>query len=730
MGTRRLLGPVLVAALFAGCGGGGGGGGATPLGLLLQALQVLTQNNVTTPPFGTTTGGDTIQITGSGFVNGLTVTIDGRAAAVATVTASVITAATPNGLVGVFDIIVRNPDGETATLTGAFQYIAPPAVVQVMATTGPTAGDNMVPIAGGQTVRLAGSGFAAGIQVAVEGQAVVPTIIDDATATFVAPAVANEGGADITVTSSVGLVTTVVSGLQYTAEFSLAPAGNILTPISAQHLFRRAGFGAPADRVAAARVAGMSLTVDGLLGYTNDDAVENAALDRYGRNVIPGAGFGTRVNKDWWLELMAKNPALFQERLAFFLHDHFATSERDMNQNFRWTLHRQIQLFRRFSLPTTETLADGSPGLGYSWRLLLIEITKDRAMLDWLDGRVSRVGAPNENFARELWELFMLGEGNGYSEFDIQQAAEAFTGFQWFTVRDDPDNAYLDMRYVPGRHDAGEKTIFGQVGNFGYDDIEPFHTSGAGITTDDRDADGGVVALTLRMRPMEASQFICHKLVEFFLYDNPDDLVVNELAADLRAPGVNQWNLKPIISKILKSKAMYSSRSIKGKVKSPVEFMFAFLHQTGIALSDDAGTAAARMRTSMTDMGQTLVEPPDVNGWPTGVQWLGSQSQLERINFLNLAVQELDDVAADLDPLLPPSGERSPTELVDHIATLLDVRLSGNARTQFINFVTTQQDDAGQTVPFAYDENNDDHVKQKSRDLIWLIAQYHDAHQN
>jgi len=728
MGSRRLTSVALALALAAGCGGGGGGG--VSAGLVLEALAVLTQSPLTDPPFGTTEGGDTIRITGGGFVNGLTVTIAGRDAPVDTVTVNRVTATTPVGLAGTFDVTVRNPDGEEATLDDAFQYVAPPAVVQLMAMTGPTAGENRVPIAGGETVRIAGTGFSDGIEVEVDGQSVAPTVVDDSTAEFVAPARSSEGGADVTVRNDLGLEATSQNGLQYTAEFSLAPAGDVLTSISAQHLFRRAGFGAPAARVADARARGMSATVDGLLDYANDDAVEAAALERYGRKAIPGGGFNVRVNKEWWLDLIANNPNLFQERFAYFLHDHFATSERDMNSNFRWTLHRQIQLFRRFTLPVTGTLADGSPGLGYDWRALLVEIAKDRAMLDWLDGRVSRVGAPNENFARELWELFMLGEGNGYTEADIKEAARAFTGFQWFAVRDDPDNVYLEIRYVPNRHDAGEKTILGETGRFGYDDVAPFHPDGAGVATDARDTDGGVVALTLRRRPVEASRFICRKLVEFLLYDDPHDSVVDELAADLRAPGRSQWNLKPVIAKILKSRAMYSSRAIKGKVKAPVEFMATFLHQTGLALSANRGTAASRMRTTLAEMGQTLLEPPDVNGWPSGPLWLGSQSQLERINFLNLAIQELDDVGEDLDPLLPPRGQRSPTELVDHLSGLLDVQLSGSARTRFIAYVTTQLNDAGETVPFPYDQNNDDHVKPKARDLLWLIAQYHDAHRN
>jgi len=118
-----------------------------------------------------------------------------------------------------------------------------------------------------------------------------------------------------------------------------------------------------------------------------------------------------------------------------------------------------------------------------------------------------------------------------------------------------------------------------------------------------------------------------------------------------------------------------------------------------------------------------------VSGWPVGEAWLSSQGMVERTNFITFAIEQLDDFDTQIVPLIPPAGQRGPTDLVDHIATVLDVQLSGNARSKAIAYVTSQESN-GQTVPFAYDQNNNEHVKMKTRGLLFLIAQYHDAHQN
>jgi len=703
--------------------------------LSLTSVEVLSQPDGPLSPFGTTAGGDQIQITGRGFIGGCVVLVGGTPGTVTQVSSQQVLATTPPGPAGFATITVSNPGGETANLAGTFQYVAPPAVLSVVLLTGPTTGENRAPIAGGETGRITGANLKSGLTVRVGGVAAPTTFVDPTTATFTVPATANEQVSDIVVTNPEGLGGTLTRGLIYTAEFSLVQATNSLTDARANHLFRRAAFGAPPDVIQQAKQDGLVQTVNRLLTYTNAPAVENEALTMYGARPPPTDNLNDRNTKHWWIHLLLNNPNPLQERLAWFLHDHFATSEQGFNANFRWTLYNQINLFRRFSVAKGDQLASGAPGLGYDWKALLIETVKDRAMLEWLDGRQSTRFAPNENHPRELWELFMLGEGNGYTEDDIKQAAKAMTGFYWYYPdTSNPDHPFLlDIAYRPSRHDADPKTILGATGHFGYDSVSPFYevstnpiTTDPSIETDSRDTEGGIVALTLRQRPVEASRFIVYKLWEFFVYENPHDDVIDPLAQQLRAAGPNQWNLKPILDVILKSKAMYSSRAMKGDVKGPVDYVFGFLRSTNIRLHPNIATNAARIRLALIDMDQVVLAPPDVSGWPSGLTWMGSQTMLERYNFLALAVKELDDQTGDILPLLPAPNP-SPTELVDHIATLLDVQLSGNARSRYIEYVTSDWV-GGQQVPFAYDPNNPDHVKLKTRGLIWMIAQYHDAH--
>ncbi|MCK6461589.1 MAG: DUF1800 domain-containing protein, partial [Planctomycetes bacterium] len=477
---------------------------------------------------------------------------------------------------------------------------------------------------------------------------------------------------------------------------------------------------------------GVATTVANLTAFTNDPAVEGDALLVYGTTPPPATQIGGRVNKQWWIHLMLRNRNAFQERLAWFLHDHFATSERVFEDNYRWMMHYQIQLFRRFPLARGDALSNGAPGLGYDWRRLLVEVAKDRAMLMWLNGAGSFRGAPNENFARELWELFMLGEGNGYTETDIQEAARAFTGFFAYLPDSDPANP-VDVAYASVVHDERSKTILGRTGFFGYDSISPFWVSAyppitidPTVETDPRDIDGGVVALTLAQRPVEASRHICRKLFEFFVYEDPHTSVIDALAAQLRAPGPNQWNLKPILDTILRSEAMYSLRARKSQVKSPVDYLIGLMRSTGIHLSPDPPTDAARVYLGLAEIGQIPLEPPDVNGWPSGAAWAGAQPMLERTNVVAFAVKQLDSYATDITPLLPP-GPPSPQSLVDHLARTLDVDLTATARSEMIDYVNSQWS-GGQQVPFAFDPDNPEHVKMKTRGLVWMIAQYHAAH--
>jgi len=733
MSARRLLllAALLAAGLAPACGGGGGGG---PVVLTLQGIEVTTQLPGPLSPFGSTNGGDTVVLTGSAFDALVEVFFGVAEAAVQQVQPGRVIVTTPPGAEGFVIVTVRNPDGTESSLADVFQYVTPPTIQSVVALTGPTQGEARAPIAGGETMEITGAAFKDGLEVTVAGNQVAATFVDPQTATFPVPAVTSEQVVNVAVMNPEGLTATFERGLTYTQEFSLAPESDSLTESHAAHLYRRAGFGAPPRVIQQAVAEGLIATVDRLMRFTNDPTVERQAIALYDA-APPAPNINNRTNQQWWLHLLWKNPNPLQERLAWFLHDHFATSGRGFNTDYTWTLQFQIDLLRRFALAATETLDNGAPGLDFDWRRLLVEVCKDRAMLDWLDGRVSRVGNPNENFPRELWELFMLGEGNGYTEADIKEAARACTGFVWYHTGGRGTDTPLDIAYVPNNHDTTEKEFLGAKGRFGYDSVSPFYLPTGSDTfepareTDPNDEEG-IVSVTLRQRPVEASTFICRKLAEFFLYDGIHSVVVDELAADLRRPGADQWNLRPVLRKILRSKAMYSARAVKGKVKNPVEFSIGFLRTTEIDLAaNNVGANTRRLYDRLVAMGQIPLDPPDVNGWPTGTAWLGAQTMVERFNFVNFSVEQLEDVPTQIDPLLPPVGQRDPSDLVDHIAGVLDVKLSGTARSRYIDYVTSALV-GDQQVPAPFDPTDPDQLKNKSRGLIWMIAQYHDGHQD
>jgi len=710
----------------------------------LNSVEVTTQPAGPLAPFGTTRGGDEVELRGNGFSSGMTIHFGTSLGTVSRIQSGLITVITPARPEGLTSITITDSTGARATFSDVFRYIAPPVITQLRVLTGPTAGESKVPIAGGETLELEGTNFQDGLTVTVDGFAVVATRVSDTLATFVVSPSTTERSVDVRLSNSEGLSSLLTGGVIYTQEFSLDRDTSGFSPHRARHLFRRAAFGATPTRIDTAVQDGLVATVSGLMQFSNDTTAESDALTIYGANTPPSESLSSRLNRQWWIHLMLKNPNPFQERLAWFLHEHFATSDAGFPASGTWFFQSHVNMFRRFSLGTADATGDGGPGLSYDWKKLCVEVAKDRAMLDWLDGRVSRVGAPNENFARELWELFMLGEGNGYTENDIQEAARAFTGFEWWIDRNRvvlPDGR-LELRYRVNRHDANPKTIFGVTGSFGYDSIGPLywdqsdpvaanHNYDTNVDTDTRDTDGGVVALTLRERPTEAARFICRKLCEFLLYDNPHDIVVNALADQLKAPGANQWNLEPVLRRILESKAMYSGRSIKSHVRNPVEFVMQFLRTSDVNLHPtNLITNASRVESVLRlDLGQVPLEPPDVNGWPGGTAWLSSQGMLERTNFITYAISFLDDFDTQIEPLLPPAGQRSPDQLVSHLADVFDVRLTATAHAECVAYVSSQES-GGTTAPFNYDQNNNDHVKMKTRGLLFLIAQYYDGHRN
>ena len=379
---------------------------------------------------------------------------------------------------------------------------------------------------------------------------------------------------------------------------------------AAAHLLRRAGFGpAPGDldRLVALghRAALASVLEPDAAAVRRFDAEADALTDaaRATGKFEPLAAA--------WVHRMLRSPDQLTEKLTLFWHGHFATSGAKVTD--ARLMADQIALLRRH--------ARGRFGD------LLTAVMTDPAMLLWLDADSNRAGSPNENFARELFELFALGPGN-YSEADIKEAARALTGW---AVTDAADGRRA--RFDPKRHDAGEKTVFGETGRFGV---------------------GEVVRLTLS-HPACAT-FIVRKLFRFFVSETaePSEALLEPLAEGFR---LRNYDVSWVVGELLGSWVFRSPAAVRQRVKSPAEFC------VGLARGLGGAVGTKHVAAAMSRMGQRLYFPPDVSGWAGGPAWLTSAALIDRQNLAADATSGGGN-AARLDPatLAEANGVTGPAE--------------------------------------------------------------------
>jgi uncharacterized protein (DUF1800 family) len=289
-----------------------------------------------------------------------------------------------------------------------------------------------------------------------------------------------------------------------------------------------------------------------------------------------------RVNelRIWWVKHMLASPAPLAERMALFWHNHFATQADKVSS--AWLMAQQHQVLRAHALGTFAQLLEG--------------VAKGPAMLIYLDGANNRKQAPNENFAREVMELFTLGEGK-YGEQDIKQAARAFTG--WTVL---PETGVFAFR--PEAHDTGAKTMLGQTGPF----------------------DGDAVLRILTQRP-ETARFITTKLWREFVSHQPDAAAIDAIAAKFQASGLD---IGVVMTEILAHPAMIATNTRGTLVKSPVDLVIGTARRFDVSMTDPSTLAFA-----MAALGQNLFNPPNVKGWPGGDLWINTSTLLARKQFVS-----------------------------------------------------------------------------------------------
>ncbi|HTG43698.1 MAG TPA: DUF1800 domain-containing protein [Verrucomicrobiae bacterium] len=321
-----------------------------------------------------------------------------------------------------------------------------------------------------------------------------------------------------------------------------------------------------------------------------------------------------------WLQRMAFGPRPLQEKLVLFWHGHFATSAQKVkNASLMW---RQNEVFRRN--------ASGN------WLQLLTEVSKDPAMLVWLDQAQSRKEHPNENFAREVMELFALGEGH-YTERDITEGARAFTGWTF-------DRLNQEFTYRPNWHDDGNKLFLGQSGRFTGDD-----------------------ALKIIVAQPQCARFITRKLWAFFASENPPDPLVDSLAAILRA---NRYELKPVLRALFSSEEFYSAQVMRQQVKSPVQWLVGSVKSLERTLP-----APQFCANSLRTLGQDLLLPPNVKGWDGGLSWITTNNLINRYNYAAFLV--LGEIAA-IKGEKSGRPRRSPSKSLVEVSRLFPEELRQN----------------------------------------------------
>ena len=286
--------------------------------------------------------------------------------------------------------------------------------------------------------------------------------------------------------------------------------------------------------------------------------------------------------KTWWMGEMIESPAPLAERMTLFWHNHFATSQQKViSSQAMW---RQHLLLRAGALGNFSSL--------------LHAVAKDPAMLVYLDGANSRKEAPNENFAREVMELFTLGEatqGGQYTEQDIREAARAFTG--WSVERED-----FSFRFRSVFHDAGDKTVLGRRGNL-----------------------DGDAALDILLEQPAAARFIVGKLWREFVSPVPDKAEVERIARHFRASG---YDIGAALGELLLSDAFWAESNRGSLIKSPVDLVVGTLRQFDFSYTD-----ATPFALKSAQLGQNLLVPPNVKGWPGQNDWINASTLLERKRF-------------------------------------------------------------------------------------------------
>jgi uncharacterized protein (DUF1800 family) len=425
-----------------------------------------------------------------------------------------------------------------------------------------------------------------------------------------------------------------------------------------EHILRRMGFGASPELQAYWADVPATQMVTQLLNYESQPADVDSKINNPAYVGVTTRGQfspDTVINdaRQRWLFRMIHSQRPLEEKMALFWHNHFATAYSkvqgavggvhgaklmDANPaNFNNAFKGQIHLFREF--------ATGN------FRDLLIEVAKDPAMIIWLDGRTNLKAKPQENFGREIMELFTIGLGN-YTEQDVYAAARVFTGWNIQVIGDRADqvNSYYQFQYQANQHDTNAKEFTFAIYPDGSRTI-PARAAAGGMQD-------GIDFITALARHPSTAQRLATKLYRFFVNEitPPDPAFINQIAQTYLS---NNFSIKAMLQRILLSDAFLSGSPFQ-RYSWPAEYVARAIKEMGFS-----GLSVDTAMTPLTNMGQQLYEPPDVNGWELGPGWISTSSMLARMNFSStLAANQKFNLARDAQPY-----RQSPEKLLTYLLT-------------------------------------------------------------
>ena len=433
------------------------------------------------------------------------------------------------------------------------------------------------------------------------------------------------------------------------------------------HLMRRAGFGATRKELEERSERGYEETVEELLTAAGGYSMGYDLIRRF-HHELSGLMGGRSAGEHWLYHLITNNAPL-EEKVALFWHNIFATGYPKVVHAKQLT--DQIRMFRKY-------------GMG-SFKTLLIELSKDPAMIIWLDNQENHRGAINENYGRELLELFSMGVGN-YSEQDIKECARAFTGWtignrEYMEMRSMRDSDWPYGRiawyfeYLSEDHDDGEKEFLGQRGNFNGEDI-----------------------VEIICQQPATARFISRHLYHFFVADEPpvtqwpyvpprDPEAIRAL---MKAYFESDYNIGAMLRTIFNSGFFKNEQCWYEKIKSPVELVAGILKLTGEF--DRPRLEITERWLQLTYMGQELNNPPSVEGWHQGIEWIDTGALIERLNFASIQLSDTSrpGVKAMIKRILDSNSiVLSPEQLVDRCLDQMGaVRVSDKTRSTLLNFAS------------------------------------------